>query len=152
MLQFMWWQRVRPYQQLNNKFCKIKVSLQWILTLIKLLRMQGTGNSLAIQWLGLDAFTAEGPGFSPWLGNYDYISRKAQPNKKKKSKEHPIQTMSNKREALGKLRNQCSHYPRLFQVGMSWQEFLDLCSAALPATNSAGKLYFSQIPTLIVFM
>ena len=26
------------------------------------------GNSLADQWLGLGAFTAE-PGFNPWLGN-----------------------------------------------------------------------------------
>ena len=33
-------------------------------------------NSLAVQWLGVGAFTA-GPGFSPWLGSYDPGSRAA---------------------------------------------------------------------------
>ena len=33
-------------------------------------------NSLAVQRLGLGAFTA-GPGFNPWLGNYDPGSRAA---------------------------------------------------------------------------
>ena len=27
------------------------------------------GNSPAVQWLGLSAFTAVGPGFNPWSGN-----------------------------------------------------------------------------------
>ena len=27
------------------------------------------GNSLMVQWLGLQASTAGAPGFDPWLGN-----------------------------------------------------------------------------------
>ena len=33
--------------------------------------LQGIGDSLAVQWLGLSPFTAVGPGFNLWLGNYD---------------------------------------------------------------------------------
>ena len=41
------------------------------------------GNSLVIPWLELCAFQCQGPGFSPWLGNYDPASCVAQPKKKK---------------------------------------------------------------------
>ena len=51
------------------------------------------GSSLVVQWLGLGAFTAEGPG-SIWLGNEDPTSRRALPKKKKKGKK------GRKKEAL----------------------------------------------------
>ena len=40
------------------------------------------GSSLVIPWLELCAFQCQGPGFSPWLGNYDPVSCVAQPKKK----------------------------------------------------------------------
>ena len=43
------------------------------------------GSSLVVQWLGLGAFTAEGPG-SIWLGNEDPTSRRALPKKKRKER------------------------------------------------------------------
>ena len=33
------------------------------------LKTLSPGDSLVVQWLGLCAFTAEVPGFDPWLGN-----------------------------------------------------------------------------------
>ena len=37
-------------------------------------KKQNKGDSLAVQWLGLRASTAEGPGLDPWSGNQDPIS------------------------------------------------------------------------------
>ena len=45
------------------------------------------GNSLAVQWLGLHAFTSEGPGSIPGRGNKiprDPTSHAAWPKKKKR--------------------------------------------------------------------
>ena len=35
-------------------------------------------NSLMVRWLRLTAFTAQGPGFNPWVGNWDPTSHVVQ--------------------------------------------------------------------------
>ena len=48
------------------------------------------GNSLAVQWLGLPAFTAEGAGSIPGQGTKVPASLAGQPKKKKKSKKERL--------------------------------------------------------------
>ena len=47
-------------------------------------KRKGKGNSLAVQWLGLRAFTVKGPGSIPGEGTE--IPQAAQPKNKQKTK------------------------------------------------------------------
>ena len=49
-----------------GKGCR-KALFKFLISFFKFL--EGLRNYLAVQWLGLHAHTAKGPGFNPWLGN-----------------------------------------------------------------------------------
>ena len=63
----------------------ISVSLSFLIHKMGMIR-----NSLAVQWLGLRAFTAQGLGSTPCQGTKIPQSRVARPKKKKKGRNDDI--------------------------------------------------------------
>ena len=54
-----------------------------------------TGNSLAVQWLGLGTFTAEGPGSTPGRGiKIPQAGQQGQKKKKKKKEKHSLKRIA----------------------------------------------------------
>ena len=61
-----------------------KALFKFLISFLKFL--EGLGNSLAVQWLGLHALTAKGPGSIPgWGMKIPQATRHSQKKKKKKS-------------------------------------------------------------------
>ena len=108
------------------------------------LKKETAGNSLAVQWLGLEAVTAKGPGSVPSLGTKTPRTSRHGQKKRKTKKSKPSQSklpLLDLPGPPGQLRPVPGHEHMTFQPGARRVDFC-LNSEALPhsATDSTSAI------------